>query len=71
MADDGVSVDELWSHSKTIFAFSRQIRRDAGPTADLDAEGLEKAAKLMEQAAIEIVRLRSGRSNFDRGNWVL
>ena len=61
MADDGVSVDELWTHSKTIFAFARQIRRDAGPTADLDAEGLEKAAKLMEQAAIEIVRLRSGR----------
>ena len=50
MADDGVSVDELWTHSKTIFAFARQIRRDAGPTAVLDAEGLEKAAKLMEQA---------------------
>jgi hypothetical protein len=67
MADDSVSVDELWAHAKTIVAFARQIRSDAGkvsnPTADLDAAGLEKAAKLMEQAAIEIVRLRSERSS--------
>jgi hypothetical protein len=67
MADDNVSVDELWAHAKTMFAFARQIRSNAGkesyPTDDLDAAGLEKAAKLLEQAAIEIVRLRSERSS--------
>jgi hypothetical protein len=66
MADGSVSVDELWAHAKTMFAFARQIRSNAGKestSADLDAAALEKAAKLMEQAAIEIVRLRSGRSS--------
>jgi hypothetical protein len=51
----------LWAHAKTMFAFARQIRSNARKES-LDAAALEKAAKLMEQAAIEIVRLRSGRS---------
>ncbi len=56
---------ELLDVAKNLRDFATQIRRDSEamryPTAELDASLLEKAAKMMEDAAAELERLQRQR----------
>jgi len=57
----------LRQNAHELRSYAQQIRRDSAttsyPTAGMDASLLEQAAKLLEEAAVEIERLRSTNQN--------